>query len=82
MWHKLLAALGMKGQEQLMTSADYAFMRYITEYGKQYATIGEFNQRAAIFKKNLLLIEEHNASGKTHQLGLNHLSDYTDDEYK
>jgi len=82
MWHKLLAALGLKGQDQLMTSADYEFMRYVTEYGKQYATKAEFDHRAGIFKKSLQAIEEHNAAGNTHQLGLNHLSDYTDAEYK
>ena len=82
MWHKLIAALGLKGQDQLMTAADYEFMRYITEYGKQYATVAEFNHRAKIFKKSLQAIEEHNAAGNTHQLGLNHLSDYTDAEYK
>merc|ERR1711988_846599 len=57
-------------------------MRYITEYGKHYATKAEFDHRAAIFKKSLQAIEEHNAAGNTHQLGLNHLSDYTDAEYK
>ena len=81
MWSKLLAAIGMKGQESLMTSVDYEFMRYITEHGKQYATVGEFNQRAAIFAKSLKTIEAHNAAGNTHTLALNNLSDYTDDEY-
>ena len=82
MWTKLIAALGMKGQEQIMTSADYEFMSYITEYSKQYATKAEFDFRAGIFKESLRTIEEHNAAGHTHQLGLNHLSDLTEAEYK
>jgi C1A family cysteine protease len=83
MWHKLLAAIGLKAQQdQLMTSADYEFMRYVTEYGKQYATKAEFDLRAGIFAETLKTIEEHNASGATHKLGLNHLSDWTHSEYK
>ena len=82
MWHKILAALGMKAQDQFMTQGDYEFMKYITEYGKHYATRSEFDLRAGIFKDVLQTIEEHNASGATHQLGLNHLSDFTEDEYK
>lgn len=82
MWHKILAALGMKGQDQLLTSADYEFMRYVTEYGKTYATKAEFDMRAGVFKESLQAIEEHNAAGNTHQLGLNHLSDLTHHEYK
>lgn len=57
-------------------------MRYITEYGKQYATKSEFDMRSGIFKESLKTIEEHNAAGNTHQLALNHLSDLTDAEYK
>ena len=83
MWHKLLAAIGMKAQqESLMTPADYEFMRYVTEYGKQYATKEEFDFRAGLFKEALQTIEEHNASGQTHQLGLSHLTDLTQMEYK
>lgn len=82
MWHKVLAALGLKAQDQFMTPTDYEFMKYVSEYGKQYATRGEFDLRAGIFKETLKTIEEHNSSGQTHQLGLNHLSDYTHDEYK
>ena len=82
MWQKVLAALGLKAQDQFMAPADYEFMRYITEHGKQYATRSEFDLRAGIFAKTLQTIEEHNASKSTFQLGLNHLSDYTESEYK
>jgi len=82
MWHKLLAALGMKAHDHLMTPADYDFMRYITEYGKHYGTRSEYDMRLGIFKETLKTIEEHNNGGNTHQLGLNHMSDYTAWEYK
>ena len=83
MWSKLLAAVGMKnGQDQLMTAQDYEFMRFVTEYGKTYGTVEEFNFRSALFKETLAHIEEQNASGNnTHTLGLNHMSDWTDSEY-
>jgi KDEL-tailed cysteine endopeptidase len=83
MWHKLLAALGLKMHDQVMTSADYEFMKYVTTYGKHYETRGEYDLRASLFKKSLQEIETHNAdSTQTHQLALNHLSDYTTAEYK
>jgi len=82
MFSKLIAALGLTGQDQQMTAIDYEFMRYVTEFGKQYATKSEFDMRAKIFAKSFNAIEKHNASGQTHQLGLNHLSDFTKTEYK
>jgi hypothetical protein len=76
MWHKILAALGLKGQQGLMTPEDYEFMAYITEYGKFYATKEEYKFRAGIFKESLNTIKTHNANPEeTHTLGLNHLSD-------
>jgi cathepsin L len=82
MWSKLLAAVGMKhGQDQLMTAQDYEFMRFVTEYGKTYGTKAEFEFRSDLFKKELAHIETENASGNTHTLGLNHMSDWTTEEY-
>jgi len=72
----------LKAQDGFMSKTDYEFMKYVSEYGKQYATRSEFDLRAGIFAETLRTIEEHNASGATHQLGLNHLSDFTNDEYK
>ena len=83
MWQKVLAALGLKAHDHLLTSADYEFMKYVTEYGKQYPTKHEFNMRAKIFVENLEFIAEHNAKEEeTHTVGINHLMDLTDDEYK
>ena len=48
-----------------------------------YGTKEEFNFRSDIFKKTLAHIEEFNAKeGETHTLGINHMSDWTDAEYK
>jgi C1A family cysteine protease len=65
-----------------MTAQDYEFMKYVTEYGKMYGTKAEFNLRSELFKKELAHIEEQNASGNnTHTLALNHMADWTADEY-
>jgi C1A family cysteine protease len=83
MLHKLIAAVGMKAADQQMTSQDYEFMRYVSEYGKSYGTKSEFEFRSAQFKDTLAHIEEHNSkNGETHTLGLNHMSDWTEEEYK
>ena len=82
MFSKLLAALGAKNADQLMTAQDYQFMAYVTEYGKTYGTKAEFEFRSALFKTELAHIEEQNASGNnTHTLGTNHMSDWTEEEY-
>merc|ERR1712151_930899 len=82
MFSKLLAAIGVKHADQLMTAQDYEFMRFVTEYGKTYGTKAEFEFRSNLFKKELAHIEEQNASGNnTHTLGVNHMSDWTDAEY-
>ena len=54
MFNKLLAAFGAKhSTDNLMTAADYEFMKYVTEYGKMYGTKAEFNLRSELFKKQL-----------------------------
>jgi cathepsin L len=83
MWSKLLAAMGAKHGAELMTSADYQFMQYVSEYGKSYGTKAEFEFRSNIFKQNLEIIAEHNAKpDETHTLGINHTMDWTHEEYK
>jgi C1A family cysteine protease len=58
-------------------------MAYVTEYGKTYGTKAEFEFRGSLFKENLALIEESNANEEnTHVLAVNHMSDWTESEYK
>ena len=83
MFTKIIAALGLKHAEQKLEQADYDFMSYISEYSKSYGTKEEYNFRADIFKKNLLVIAEHNSKNdETHTLGINHFSDWTHEEFK
>jgi cathepsin L len=66
-----------------MTSGDYEFMKYVSEFGKSYGTKAEYEFRLNIFKDNLANIESHNSkNGETHTLGINHMSDWTTEEYK
>jgi C1A family cysteine protease len=67
----------------LMTPEDYKFMEYITEHGKSYGTVAEYEFRAGLFKERHALIEAFNAdSNNTHILGHNEFSDRTYDEMK
>jgi hypothetical protein len=40
--HNKLEAFGSNGK---MSTLDYEFMSYVSTYGKQYATTGEYSQR-------------------------------------
>jgi C1A family cysteine protease len=65
-----------------MTAADYQFMKYITEFGKHYGTKAEYNYRLDLFKDELVHIAAHNSSNEeTHELGINHMSDWSEEEY-
>ncbi|KAF8029603.1 hypothetical protein BT93_E2124 [Corymbia citriodora subsp. variegata] len=56
--------------------------QWMAQYGRTYKHPEEKEKRRAIFKKNLLFIEEFNASGnRTFKLGVNQFSDLTDDEF-
>ena len=79
---KVATHMGLKHAEQELSAADYEFMRYVSEYGKHYATKAEFEFRSSLFKEQLAHIEDHNAKGETHSLGLNHMSDWTEEEYR
>uniref|UniRef100_A0A7S3KGF7 Uncharacterized protein n=1 Tax=Euplotes crassus TaxID=5936 RepID=A0A7S3KGF7_EUPCR len=54
----------------------------MTTYDKSYHTEDEYQFRRDIFNKNLEIINEHNAQGKSFTLGVNKFTDWTDEEYK
>jgi len=67
----------------VLTSMDYEFMSFVTEYGKSYGTVAEFNFRQTQFAKTHNEIEAFNAdSNNTHILGHNEFSDQTYNEIK
>merc|ERR1719476_328825 len=70
-------------QKEELTAADFEFIRYVSEYGKSYGTRSEFEFRNAQFKETLAKIEAHNSSNDaTHTVGINHMADWTHEEYK
>jgi C1A family cysteine protease len=67
----------------VITPEEYQYMQYVTEWGKSYGTKAEFKFRMAEFKKKMAFIAEHNSNdAKTHTVGLNQFSDWTQEEYK
>ena len=69
-------------QSEVMTAADYEFINFVAKHGKSYGTTAEFAFRAAQFKDTLSKIEECNAVETTSTCGVNHMSDYTPEEWK
>ena len=68
---------------ELMAPEDYKFMEFVTEYGKSYGTVAEFQFRSAQFKQRHAEIEAFNAdANNTHVVGHNEFSDYTHAEMK
>ena len=64
-------------------NVEHRFLEYLAEHGKSYATREEFMFRLNIFTQKMQVIEEHNSRNDvSHSLGLNHMADWTDHEYK
>ena len=69
---------------QVDAEAKNQFDNYVAEYGKSYGTKEEYEFRLNIFAKNFKLISEHNTQNgdNAETLGVNHMSDWSSDEYK
>jgi C1A family cysteine protease len=78
----LIATASAAQLGELMEAEDYHFMSFVTEHGRSYGTVAEFNFRSNIFKGKLAEIERHNNSGATWTIGVNHLTDRTSEEIK
>lgn len=77
------ALLAYAQAAELMNENEYKFMNFVTEHGKSYATVEEYNFRFNIFNQNLKFIEEFNSKpNQTSTMGLNHLADKTPSEIK
>jgi C1A family cysteine protease len=65
------------------TEIERAFVNYLSEHGKSYATKEEFEFRLSIFTHKLNFVTEHNSRNEDdHEVTLNHMADWTDHEYK
>jgi len=64
-----------------LDDSDAAFIGFITLYGKNYLTLAEYKQRKALFDKNIGIIAKQSLMDQDYILGLNHMSDWTTEEY-
>jgi len=58
------------------------FGRFVQRYNKQYTTTDEQAYRFRVFKKNLDIIQAHNAKKLSYTLGVNHFADLTNQEFR
>jgi C1A family cysteine protease len=76
----------MPASQQLVATpisdAERAFIDFVSKFHRSYGTKEEFAHRLSIFEKNFKHIVEHNKANKSHKLGVNHMTDYSDAEYK
>lgn len=70
-------AIAVVATATLMDKADYEFMKFVAEHNKHYATVEEYNFRAAIFKNLDKEIQKLNSQGGSSVHGHNYMSDWT-----
>jgi C1A family cysteine protease len=58
------------------------FATYCAEHNKMYMTIAEFEQRAELFNETLTKVAQLNSGNGSYRAGLNHMSDWTTEEYE
>ena len=66
---------------RVMTETDYEFIKFVATHAKNYATVEEFNMRAAIFAETHAEIAKLNATESSVH-GHNKFSDWTREEYR
>jgi len=76
----LIASASAYKVGELMQESDYKFMQFVTEHGRSFATKAEYEFRSNIFRQRLAQHDAHNAKGLSWTLGVNHLTDRTDEE--
>jgi hypothetical protein len=64
-----------------LSEIESTFFGYITEFGKSYSTVEQFEMRLENFAVRHSLIESHNATESSFKLGHNQFSDWTEAEY-
>ena len=75
---KTAFAAGLLASVSLAFSADEMnFLQFMVKYGKQYASMEEYNLRKELFDAKDLLIRAHNSRPANFSLGHNKFSDWT-----
>ena len=60
----------------------FKFQQYLSEHGKSYKTVEEYEYRLENFMKKDAFINYHNSLGESYTVGHNKFSDWADWEYK
>jgi C1A family cysteine protease len=63
-----------------ISEAEREFINFIATYHRSYGTKEEYEYRLSLFTENFERIKNH--SSKTYTVGINHMSDLSDYEYK
>lgn len=58
-----------------------AFMQFLAQYGKTYATKSDMTSRFSIFSENYDRMTAHNSASDKFKMGVNHFFDMTTDEF-
>jgi len=66
----------------MLDALTFLFMKYLSNHGKSYDTVEEWNRRLELFIESHNFIEEQNASGSMYTSGHNQFSDWSQDEYE
>jgi C1A family cysteine protease len=81
-----VAVYSQDASTQLFASTDSVeqeYLQYISKHGKSYGTKEEYTFRLEQFRKNFAIVEKHNSENADDAvLALNHMADWTSDEYK
>lgn len=79
----LAALVGVNAYTVSDTTMERYYLNYLAEHGKSYATKEEYLFRLAEFTRKMKIVENHNAKNSDDAtVAVNHMSDWTDDEYK
>lgn len=78
----LLVAAAVAAHPRAHQLNGYTFEQYVKDFGKHYATRAEFDRRKVLFEKKIIEVLAHNAQGLSWKKGVNHMSDWTAEEFK
>ena len=79
---KTFAAAVTLGVASALNTTELKYMNYLAQFGKNMASLEEFNLRQSFFAAVDQFIEEHNAEGHNYTVGHNQFSDWSHDEYR
>lgn len=65
-----------------LNASEYEFMQYLTQHGKMYTTMEEFQMRKDLFQAKDQVISAHNSRPANFTLGHNKFSDWSIDEFR